>query len=45
MNKGIQIVMSGVVITSIGFSMQVSDVKLGENFAWRFAHLEVKAYS
>ena len=39
---GVTISMDGVVVTSIGFSMQVQDVKLAENFAWRFAHLEVK---
>jgi hypothetical protein len=43
MGKGIDITMSGVVITTIGFGMQVTDVKLAENFAWRFAHLELNA--
>lgn len=45
LSKGVSIVMDGVVVTSIGFSMQVQDVKLAEQFAWRFAHLQVRATS
>ena len=39
--KELGISMSGCVVTSIGFSMQVADVRLMENFAWRFAYLEL----
>jgi len=39
--KSVNITMSGVVVTSIGFSMQVADVRLMENFAWRFAYMEL----
>lgn len=42
MNKGVDLVMSGVVITTFGFAMQVGDVKLQESIGWRFAHFEVK---
>ena len=42
LNKEVRILMSGVVVTSIGFSMQVADVRLMENFTWRFAYLELK---
>jgi hypothetical protein len=41
MNKGIRVEMDGVVITSIGFSMSVQDVKLMENYQWRFGHLKL----
>lgn len=39
--KSVRILMSGVLVTSIGFSMDVGDVRLIENFVWRFAYLEV----
>ena len=41
LDKGVDIKMSGVVVTSVGFSMQVPDVRLIENYAWRFAKLEL----
>lgn len=41
LNKGVKISMNGCVITSIGFSMQVGDVRLVENFAWRFGYMEL----
>jgi hypothetical protein len=40
--KEVSISMDGVVVTSIGFSMQVQDVQLRENIGWRFASLEIK---
>jgi len=39
LNSGVRIEMDGVVVTSIGFSMSVQDVKLMENYQWRFGHL------
>jgi hypothetical protein len=42
-SKGVAISMDGCVITSVGFSMQVADVRLVENFAWRFGFMEVKS--
>lgn len=41
LDKGIDIKMSGVVVTAVGFSMQVPDVRLIENYGWRFAKLEL----
>ena len=43
LNQGINIVMSGCVVTQIGFSMAVADVRLMENFAWRFAYMKLEA--
>ena len=40
--NSVRITMSGVVVTSIGFSMQVADVRLIENFQWRFAYMELQ---
>lgn len=39
LNKGLKITMSGCVVTSIGFAMTVQDVRIMENYGWRFAHL------
>lgn len=39
--KSVKITMAGVLVTGIGFSMAVGDVRLIENFGWRFAYLEV----
>ena len=39
--KEVNINMQGCVVTSIGFGMQVADVRLMENFAWRFAYLDL----
>lgn len=41
LNKGVDITMDGCVVTSVGFSMQVGDVRLLENFGWRFAWMNV----
>ena len=41
LDKGVDITMSGCVVTSIGFSMQIGDVRLMENFAWRFAYMQL----
>lgn len=44
LDKGVVIVMDGVVVTSIGFAMQITqDIQLNENFGWRFAYMEIKA--
>jgi len=43
LKKGIEITMSGVVVTSIGFTMQVGDVRLWENITWRFAFMNLKS--
>lgn len=39
LNKGLKITMGGCVVTSIGFAMTVQDVRIMENYGWRFAHL------
>jgi len=44
LSKGIQIQMSGVIVTAIGFSMAVPDVRLIENFGYRFAKLELNSF-
>ena len=41
LNKSIRITMSGCVVIQIGFGMQVADVRLMEQFGWRFAYLEL----
>ena len=41
LNKGVTLNLSGVVVTSIGFAMTVQDVRIMENYGWRFAHLEM----
>ena len=43
LKKGVEITMSGVVVTSIGFTMQVGDVRLWENITWRFAFMNLKS--
>ena len=40
--SGINITMDGCVVTGIGFSMNVGDVRLMENMGWRFAHMEIE---
>ena len=37
----LNVTMGGVIVSSIGFSMQVQDVQLTENFGWRFAYLQI----
>ncbi len=39
LNQELKITMAGVVVTQIGFGMQVADVRLLENFQFRFAYL------
>jgi hypothetical protein len=41
LEKGVKIRMSGVVVTAIGFQMAINDVRLVENFTWRFAYMEL----
>ena len=41
LNESLEVVMSGCVVTQIGFSMAVADVRLMENFTWRFAYLKM----
>lgn len=41
LNRGLKITMGGCVVTSIGFAMSVQDVRIMENYGWRFAHLEM----
>ena len=41
LNQALNITMSGVVVTSIGFSMAVADVKLIEGFTWSYAYLKM----
>jgi len=41
LKKGISIIMSGVVVTNLGFTMQVGDVRLWENITWRFAFMSL----
>lgn len=43
LNNGVDIVMDGCVVTQIGFSMSVQDVRIFENYAWRFAWMEIKS--
>ena len=41
LNKGLNLAMGGCVVTSIGFAMSVQDVRIMENYGWRFAHLSI----
>lgn len=43
LNKGVMLKMSGVVITTVGFAMTVADVRIMENYGWRFAMLEMNS--
>lgn len=44
-DKGVKITMDGVVVSSIGFSMQITqDIQLNENFGWRFAYMEIASF-
>jgi len=40
-SNGVDIQMSGVVVTAVGFSMAVPDVRIVENFGWRFSKLQL----
>jgi hypothetical protein len=45
LDKGVKIKMDGVVVSSIGFSMQVSqDIQLNESFGWRFAWMQIESF-
>ena len=39
LNQGVNITMSGVIITQLGFSMAVADVRIMEGYGWRFASM------
>jgi len=41
LDKKVNLIMSGVVVTQLGFSMQVADVRLIENFGFRFGYLQL----
>lgn len=41
LNTGVDITMSGCVVTSLGYSMQIGDVRLIESFAWRFGYMQL----
>lgn len=41
LSTGVDITMSGCVVTSIGYSMQIGDVRLMESFAWRFGYMQL----
>ena len=40
-DKQLSLSMNGCVVTQIGFSMQVADVRLMEGFSWRFAYMSL----
>lgn len=40
-NMGVDLTMSGVIVSSVGYSMTVADVRLAENFQWKFTSLSV----
>jgi hypothetical protein len=42
LDKKIIVDMDGCIVTSLGFTMQVGDMMLQENIAWRFAKMEIK---
>lgn len=45
LDKGVKIIMDGVVVTSVGFQMQMpGDIQLNENFGWRFAYMEITSF-
>lgn len=41
LDKGISLAMNGCVITSIGYSMSVQDVRIVEAYGWRFGYLNM----
>ena len=41
MDQGVNLAMNGCVITSIGYSMQVQDVRIIEAYGWRFGFLNL----
>jgi hypothetical protein len=41
LNKGVSLIMDGCVVISVGFGMSVADLRITENYGWRFAYLEV----
>ncbi len=40
LDKELSILMSGALVTNIGFQMQVGNVRLMENMGWRFAYMQ-----
>lgn len=42
LDKGVSLIMDGCVVTGIGFGMTVADLRITEQYGWRFAYLEVK---
>lgn len=45
LDKGVKIKMDGVLVTSIGFSMNVAqNVQLHESFGWRFAWMQLETF-
>jgi hypothetical protein len=40
LNKGVDVTMAGCLVTSVGFQMQVSNVRIMENMGWRFAFMQ-----
>jgi len=42
LDKGVSLMMDGCVVTSVGFGMTVADLRITEQYGWRFAFLEVK---
>jgi len=40
LDSGVDIEMNGCLVTNIGFSMQVGNVRLMENMGWRFAFMK-----
>jgi hypothetical protein len=42
LNQGVKLTMDGCAVTQVGYSMQVADVRLMENYGWRFAYLQVE---
>jgi hypothetical protein len=41
LNQEVKVTLSGVVVTGIGFSMNVGDVKLVEQFGFRFGYMKL----
>lgn len=41
LDKEVRVTMSGVIVSAIGFQMQVADVRLVENFGWRFGYMKL----
>jgi hypothetical protein len=45
LNRGVKIIMDGVVVSAIGFSQQASaNIHLTESFGWRFGYMEIATF-